>query len=279
MVWAELIYGNTKKLNQHQKDVLWKFDNAYQDHSCILKRALFHLSEITGDLNYFVNPLKYFAQVLIEDGIDDMDMIKGIQPFWTASGLINFLSSAEDLFRSDNLTRQEYATLINAVFEEQPLIEALYHVFQNPRVLDFHHAENHLHLCDLLRIATNYFYVKEPQDSVMLEKPVSAAAIISNVILLGVDPKEEEVMSPAISSKVNVFEHNQCGSDDCNISDMPYKKTRIVGNDQTDMLFEQVYRDDEVNNFLGGKYLLPRSLDATRSGVAKGSENIVSLYL
>ena len=44
MVWAELIYGNTKKLNQHQKDVLWKFDNMYQDHSCILKRALFHLS-------------------------------------------------------------------------------------------------------------------------------------------------------------------------------------------------------------------------------------------
>mgnify|MGYP000993563737 CR=1 FL=1 len=100
---------------------------------------MFGNSEITGDLNYFVNPLKYFAQVLIEDGIDDMEMIKGIQPFWTASGLINFLSSAE---RSGKLTRQDFATLVNAVFEEQPLIEALYHVFQNPRVLDFHHAED-----------------------------------------------------------------------------------------------------------------------------------------
>ncbi|KAL3784268.1 hypothetical protein ACHAW5_005992, partial [Stephanodiscus triporus] len=77
--------------------------------------------------------------------------------------------------------------------------------------------------------------------------------------LLGVDPKEEEVMSPAISSKANVFEHAQHGYDDRNINDMPYKKIRIVGNDQTAVLFEQVYRDDEVVNFLGGKYLLPCS--------------------
>jgi hypothetical protein len=97
--------------------------------------------------------------------------------------------------------------------------------------------------------------------------------------LLGVDPKEEEVMSPAICSKANVFEHDQYGSDDCNINDMPYKKIRIVGNAQTGVLFEQVYREDEIVNFLGGKYLLPRSRDGTHSGFAKGSENIVSLYL
>ena len=241
---------------------------------------VFGNSEITGDLNYFIKALKFFAQVLTKDGIDELEMIKGNhQPFWTASGLINFLSSAEDLFRSDNLTRQEYATLIYAVFEEQKLIEALYHLFRNPRVLGFYHAENHSHLCDLLRIATNYYYVKEPQDSVMLKKPVSAAAIISNEVLLGVDPKEEEVMSPAISSNANIFEHDQYGSDDCNINHMPYKKIRIVGNDQTDVLFEQVYHEDKVIDFLGGKYLLPRSLDGTHSGFGKGSENIVSLYL
>ena len=96
--------------------------------------------------------------------------------------------------------------------------------------------------------------------------------------LLCVDPKEEEVMSPAISSNANVFEHDQYGSYDCNINNMPYKKIWIVGNDQTDVLFEQVYHEDKVINFLGGKYLLPRSCDATRSGFA-GSENIVSLYL
>ena len=97
--------------------------------------------------------------------------------------------------------------------------------------------------------------------------------------LLGVDPKEEEVMSPAISSKVNVFEHDQYESYDCNINDMPYKKICIVGNDQTDVLFEQVYHEDKVIDFLGGKYLLPRSRDATHSGFAKWSESIVSLYL
>ncbi len=96
---------------------------------------------------------------------------------------------------------------------------------------------------------------------------------------LGVDPKEEEVMLPAICSNANVFEHDQYESYDCNIKDMPYKKICIVGNDQTDVLFEQVYREDELINFLGGKYLLPRSRDATCSGFAEGSENIVSLYL
>ncbi|KAL3786295.1 hypothetical protein ACHAW5_001908 [Stephanodiscus triporus] len=233
MVWAELIYGNTKSLNQRHKDVLWKFDNAYQDHSCILKRALFHLSETTGDLNYFINPLKYFAQVLlIENGIDDMEMKKGIQPFWTASGLINFLSSAEDLFLSDNLTRQEYATLVNAVFEERPLIEALYHVFENPRILDMKNAENHLHLDDLLRMATNYYYVQEDWRSMLKTN-------ISKVV---------------------------CDDELINFLGGKYLL------DQTDVLFEQVYREDEVIEILKGKYLL-------RSGFAKGSENMVSLYL
>ncbi|KAL3773551.1 hypothetical protein ACHAW5_006449 [Stephanodiscus triporus] len=272
MVWAELIYGNTKLLNQNQKDALWKFDMRYQDHSCILKRALFHLSETTGDLNYFINPLKYFAQVLIENGIDDMEMKKGIQPFRTASGLINFLSSAEDLFLCDILTRQEYATLVNDVFEEQPLIEALYNVFQNPRILDMKNAENHIHLDDLLRMATNYYYVQE--DWSMLKTNTSKVVCDDELInFLGgkylhdqtgvlfeqvYHEDQEEVTSSAISSKANLFEHNQHGLDDCNINDVPYKKIWIVGNDQTDVLFAQVYRHVEVIDFLGGKYLLPR---------------------
>ena len=72
--------------------------------------------------------------------------------------------------------------------------------------------------------------------------------------LFGVDPKEEEVWPPAIGSKANDFEHAQHGSNDHNINDVPYKKIRIVGNDQTDV-FVQVYRDDEVIDFLGGKHL------------------------
>ena len=73
--------------------------------------------------------------------------------------------------------------------------------------------------------------------------------------LFVVDPKVEDVWHPAISSKANNFDHAQHGSDDLNIT---YTKIRIVGNDQTD-LFVQVYRDDEIINFLRGKYLLPPS--------------------
>ena len=200
---------------------------------------MFGNSETTGDLNYFINPIKYFAQVLIENGIDDMEMKKGIQPFRTASGLINFLSSAEDLFLCDILTRQEYATLVNAVFEEQPLIEALYHVFQNPRILNMKDGENYHYLDDLLRMATDYYYVQEDW-SRMLKTNMSKVVC------------DDELINFLLGGKYLL--------------------------DQTEMLFEQVvYHEDKVIDFLGGKYLLPRSCDATRSGF--GSENIVSLYL
>ncbi len=124
--------------------------NNVQQRHCFLKIShcssfVFVNSETAGDLNYFINGLKYFAQILIEDGIEDMEIEEGIQPFWTASGLINFVTSAEDLFWSADLTRQDYATLVNAVFARQSLIKALYHVFKNRRflfknVLDEHHA-------------------------------------------------------------------------------------------------------------------------------------------
>jgi hypothetical protein len=200
---------------------------------------VFGNSETTGDLNYFINPIKYFAQVLIENGIDDMEMKKGIQPFRTASGLINFLSSAEDLFLCDILTRQEYATLVNAVFEEQPLIEALYHVFQNPRILDMKNGENHHYLDDLLRMATNYYYVQEDW-SRMLKTNMSKVVC------------DDELINFLLGGKYLL--------------------------DQTGVLFEQVYREDKVIKILGGKYLLPRTHYAICSGFAKGSENIVSLY-
>ena len=76
--------------------------------------------------------------------------------------------------------------------------------------------------------------------------------------LFDVDPKEVEVWPPVISSKANNFEHAQDESGYLNIKDMPSKKIRIVGNDQTNV-FHQVYRDDEVIDFFQSKYHLPLS--------------------
>ena len=182
---------------------------------------MFGNSEITGDLNYFINGLKYFAQILIEDGIDDLEIEEGIQPFWTASGLINFITSAEDLFRSADLTRQQYATLVNAVFAGQSLIKALYHVFKNRRflfknVLDEHHAMSNIHLRDLVRIAKQNHVVTTPQDS----------------------------SSAAISPKKNDFEHAQHGSSD--------KKTRNIGNaDGVPDMLGQEFATIQNKTFLG----------------------------
>ena len=176
------------------------FNNVQQRH-CFPKIShgssfVFGDSKTAGDLNYFISGLKYFAQVLIESDIDDLEIEEGIQPFWTASGLINFVTSAMDLFRSADLTRQQYATLVNAVFAGQSLIEALYHVFKNPRFLfkksrDANHAQSNFHLRDLVRIAKKNHDVTMPQDSSMLKKPACAATI---------------------SSKAIVFEHAQHGS-------------------------------------------------------------------
>ena len=150
-------------------------------------------SESTGDLKYFVNGLKYFADILIKDGDDAIKITQENQPLRTIPGLMNFVESAEDLFDSKDLTRQEHATLVIAIFAGHTMIEALQHLFQNLRfhfecTPDEFHAENSFHLRDLVRFAKK-LGLRMPQDSSMLKKPSStdvtspsAAELIINAI-------------------------------------------------------------------------------------------------
>jgi len=158
--------------------------------------------------------IKSFAELLI-DSEDDVIPVETPtkQSLRTIWGLIDFVTSAEDLFLSGDLTREDYATLVNAIFAGQSLVQALYHLYQN-RTFRYEYgwdeslAES-IHLRDLLRVAKNPC-LSMPQDSSMLNKPSSAAAI---------------------TSVPNDFEQAQHESDNLNIIiTVPYKKIQTVSN-------------------------------------------------
>ena len=213
-------------------------------------------SESTGDLKYFVNGLKYFADILIKDGDDAIKITQENQPLRTVPGLMNFVASAEDLFDSNDLTRQEHATLVIAIFAGHTVIEALQHLFQNRRfhfecTPDEFHAENSFHLRDLVRIAKK-LGLRMPQDSSMLKKPV-ISPMAKGVKQtrhgpehLPQDSSKKTASTDAIISMTTDIEEAQHGYKVLDI--------KITGSDKTN-LFVQVYRDDEVIDFLGGKHL------------------------
>ncbi len=157
----------------------------YQSH-CFPKNLIRFLlcvwnSELTGDLKYFVNGLKCFADILIKDGDDAIKITQINQPLRSIPGLMNFVVSAHDLLDSKDLTREEYATLVIAIFAGHTVIKALHHLFQNrlfrfKNTLNEFHAENSFHLRDLVRIAKKPG-LRMPQDSSMLKKPSSTDVI------------------------------------------------------------------------------------------------------
>jgi hypothetical protein len=75
---------------------------------------------------HYVNGLKSFAELLIDHGDDVIVFKEGIQSLSSISGLINFASSAKKLFESGDLPRQEYATLVNAIFTGHSEVQSVY---------------------------------------------------------------------------------------------------------------------------------------------------------
>ena len=223
-------------------------------------------SESTGDLKHFVNGLKCFADILIKDGDDAIKITQENQPLRTIPGLMNFVTSAEDLFDSKDLTRQEHATLVVAIFAGHTMIEALQHLFQNRRFRfkctpDEFHAENSFHLRDLVRIAKK-LGLRMTQDSSMLKKPSSTDVI--SPVAKGVKqtqhgpedlPQDSAMLKKTFSTDPNI---SMAKDVEEALHGSKVLKIKITGPEKT-ILFVQVNRDDEIIGFLRGKYLLPPS--------------------
>jgi hypothetical protein len=137
--------------------------------------ALTHLtplcwnSDLTGDLVYFVNALKTFAEYLIMNGDHPIVFRRGIQELRTISGFINFITSAEDLLKSGDLTREGYVNLVNYTFADRTLFATLHHLYQKPNFRYYNDneflQESKYHLRDLVHMAKPYWHSrmhKEP---------------------------------------------------------------------------------------------------------------------
>ena len=83
-------------------------------------------------MKYFVQGLKAIAQILLRDEFDDstVDMKQPMK--MTIFGLTNFVTCADGLYESGDVTAQEYATLLNAIFSGHAGIESLFDLYHNP---------------------------------------------------------------------------------------------------------------------------------------------------
>lgn len=90
---------------------------------------------------YFVQGLKAIAKILLNakasPSIDDEASVASElkQAAMTIFGLTDFVISADELYESDDLTAQQYATLLNAIFEGHSSVQSLFDLYHNPDFL------------------------------------------------------------------------------------------------------------------------------------------------
>lgn len=87
-------------------------------------------------MSYFVQALKAIAKVLIQDEAPPADNESteeiAIKTPMTMFGLNDFIISADDLFETDDLTAEQYTTLVNAIFSQHPSVQSLFDLYHNP---------------------------------------------------------------------------------------------------------------------------------------------------
>lgn len=101
-------------------------------------------SVYANDMSYFVQGLKAIAKMLLatetlsptdddkqeKDGNDSTESTN-----MTIFGLTDFIISADELFDANDLSAQQYATLLAAIFSEHPSVQSLFDLYHNPDFL------------------------------------------------------------------------------------------------------------------------------------------------
>jgi hypothetical protein len=115
-------------------------------------------SLFTGNTSYFVQGLKAIADILIGTNAspaNDEIHVFPRQASITISGLTDFVVSASELYDSADVTMQQYATLLDAIFSGHSSVQALFDLYHNPDFLLACNTDDFLSLCkrDLLHLA------------------------------------------------------------------------------------------------------------------------------
>ena len=109
-------------------------------------------------MSYFVQGLLAIAVILLgADASPANDEMKVFprQTSISISGLTDFVVSASELYDSADVTVQQYATLLDAIFSGHSSVQALFDLYHNPEFLLACNTDDYLSLCkrDLLHLA------------------------------------------------------------------------------------------------------------------------------
>ncbi len=96
----------------------------------------------TGSMSFFIRGLKAIANILLGtntapeiDISDDYNIGNPKMKSVSIFGLIDFIITAEELYDSNDLTEQEYATLLNAIIMGHDSVRSLFDLYHNPDFL------------------------------------------------------------------------------------------------------------------------------------------------
>ena len=153
------LMNNSKEFDTIEKNALLRF--GVENAECnVLFRAAFRVAVYAENMAFFEMGLKAIASVLIggmtsdemllmEEGAANKKSAK------TIFGLSEFVIATEELYESSDLTTEQYATLLHAIFSDDEDMERLFDLYQNPDFLlacDTDELRYNLLLRDLLHI-------------------------------------------------------------------------------------------------------------------------------
>ena len=91
-------------------------------------------------MSYFIQGLKSIANILLAaeslPSIDENGTVADqVQTNMTIFGLTDFVIQADELFDTNDLSAQQYATLLNAIFSGHSSVQSLFDLYHNPDFL------------------------------------------------------------------------------------------------------------------------------------------------
>ena len=123
----------------------------------IVRQCVLTKHYLVSLVSYFVQGLKAVAKILI-DGKEEQELTAGTDAMETAMtifSLTDFVICADSLYEVNDLTANQYITLLNAIFAGKPEVLALQSLYHNPDFIlacDSEDVRESLYLRDLLHL-------------------------------------------------------------------------------------------------------------------------------
>lgn len=192
-------------------------------------------------MSYFVQGLKTIAKILLDVKSFDQDEDSVADPKQTSMtifGLTDFVISADELFESNDLTAQQYTTLLNAIFTGHTSVQSLFDLYHNPDFLIACDSDEDLRssLClrDLLHLGKK-LEPMQPQSS-------QDDGLLKWAIKTGIHNFASSLPSEMPQEFVNIIYHMFSSGDDMVLAACQ----KFVDTDDSDAVEEMLLREYQI---------------------------------